>query len=199
MQKLAALSILYLTAARVGEVIGHLKNERMQGIRMMDLKVKENPKTSGILIIVVHTEKTLENKKRLENGKTYELQPRSILIPYEIGNERIDVAIQGMLKFIEEYYDYLEKQKKPKTYPMFQSLSYLNFRDFLKRWIPKEDLFSFHNLRSWRNTSLSVTFGFTEQMLRRWNGWAKNSSMPLIYSQENDKMMMDKLTHPTEI
>jgi len=140
-------------------------NEVLKRFRPKDIK-KEVVKEKTYYIFKVYTEK----KRHFKNFY------RTIPI-----NEKTEGD------FIGNILDYIHIANIGDSEPLF-NMTRQHGWNIVKRWLG----FNPHHLRHIRNTHLAEYYGFTDQMLVRWNGW-QDSRPASVYSHLSPSVFYDKI------
>ncbi len=171
----AALSIIYLSASRVNEVLPcKLKTGELHpGILKKDIKLEEY---EGNYFVLIRT-----RVEKLQDLWVKKHPESKIKRAYILADEK--AKEYPLLEIIDEYIDKIEKDDDP----IFK-IKY----DTLYKYFFRNHNLNLHILRHWRNHHVGRYYNYTEADLIALNGWMKRSTMPSNYSKSGSKSLMEK-------
>jgi len=171
----AALSIIYLSASRVNEILPcTLKTgEKDLGILKKDIKLRIY-EGRDILTIRTRVEKIRDAWAKKHPESKFKI---AYILAEESSRE------YPILEIIDEYLDTIELDETPLF--KFQ-------HNTLYKFLSRNYRLNLHILRHWRNHHVGRYYNYTESDLIALNGWMKKSKMPSNYSKSGEKSLMEK-------
>lgn len=184
LKKGAALTILYLSVSRIGEILGNTFNDGSvwKGVRLGDIQFIED-KSGDYIQLKTIIEKLKINKNAGKDGQKYKLFFKYSYIP-----------VDEMYKpLIEILWDYIEQEFKdeisPDT-PLFEGLNYDSLWSYIQTNVGP---YNFHIFRHWRTSHLAHYHNYKEVDLRNTIGWDKKSDMPTTYVHSSKDILINKM------
>lgn len=173
----ALVSLIYLSASRVSEVIGqftyNVYGGYLHGVRQKDM-FEQDYKGSKFLVI-----RTRVSKMRAAYLKKF---PQKAYKKAYINLK--DTYNQRLVAIIEEYGAELPQNAESEIF----SFQYNKFWSWCRNILAINP----HILRDWRCSHLSFYYNFTEADLRIYVGWAPASPMPQRYSRSGERMILER-------
>jgi len=194
LKKAACCAILYLTGARIGEILGRTfkDNTVWEGIKWGDITSTEK-ETKEIVRIRTICEKRADNKFIIERNRKYQFIIK--VIPIVIYNKPEgykylpdEIDYEPLIDIIRKYMESLPQPKDEDL--IFPRLTIKGIGMYLNRHYR----LSLHAFRHWRATHLIYLHNLTEAELRKILGWEKDSNMPTNYTHIPLDILEEKLS-----